>query len=92
MKKNLFLIIAILFCKETIADPPYNIHSAAKGNDVEHEAFVQKLISDLLQDLILIPIKDTKVTLIESSKRTKPILTQKPLLKFPLTKLRALPL
>ena len=46
MKKFLFLIIAILFCKDTIADPPYNIHSAAKGNDVEHEAFVQKLISD----------------------------------------------
>ena len=46
MKKFLFLIIAILLCKDTIADPPYNIHSAAKGNDVEYEAFVQKLISD----------------------------------------------
>ena len=46
MKKYLFLILAILFCKNTIADPPYDIYSVAKGNNVEREAFVQKLISD----------------------------------------------
>ena len=46
MIRFFLIIVAALCCHSAIANPPYDIHSVASGNNVEREAFVQKLISD----------------------------------------------
>ena len=46
MIRFFLIIVAALCCHSAIANPPYDIHSVARGNNVEREAFVQKLISD----------------------------------------------
>ena len=45
--KRFLLVLAVAFlCNSAVANPPYDIYSVASSNNVNREAFVQKLISD----------------------------------------------
>ena len=46
MKRYLLVLAVAFFCNSAVANPPYDIYSVASSNDVNREAFVQKLISD----------------------------------------------
>ncbi len=46
MKKLILIFAAALLCNFAIADPPRNIYSVARSNDVNYEAFIHKLIND----------------------------------------------